>query len=102
VDRLAWHIVGLAVLVSVGSSLDALLTLLYVQGGGQEANPLMHLTLLHSSTLFLACKIILTVAGVWVLAAHQQWPLATWGLYGLALLYGLVLGSHCLLYISGG
>jgi hypothetical protein len=102
VDGLAWRVVGLAVLVSVGSSLDALLTLLYVQGGGSEANPLMHLTLVHSSTLFLVCKISLTVAGVWVLAAHQQWPLATSALAGLALLYGLVLGSHCLLYVAGG
>jgi uncharacterized protein DUF5658 len=101
VDGLAWHIVGLAVLVSACSSLDALLTLLYVQGGGSEANPLMHLTLMHSSTLFLVCKVSLTVAGVWVLAAHQQWPLATSGLYGLALLYGLLLVYHLLFYVSG-
>jgi hypothetical protein len=93
--------VWLAVLVSVCSCLDALFTLLYLQGGGSEANPLMHLTLVHSSTLFLACKISLTVAGVWVLAAHQQWPLATGGLYGLALLYGLLLGYHLLFYVAG-
>jgi hypothetical protein len=101
VDRLAWHVVGLAVLVSVGSCLDALLTLLYLQGGGSEANPLMHLTLTHSSTLFLACKISLTMVGVWVLAVHQQWPLATCGLYGLALLYGLLLVYHLMFYVAG-
>jgi hypothetical protein len=99
VDGLAWRVVGLAVLVNLCSSLDALLTLLYLQGGGGEANPLLHLTLLHSSTLFLACKISLTGVGIWALAAHQQWPLATRGLSGLALLYGLVLVYHLLLYV---
>jgi Domain of unknown function (DUF5658) len=98
VDGLARRVVGLAVLIHVCSLLDALLTLLHLHDGGDEANPLMHLTLAHGPMLFLPRKISLTGAGVWGLAAHQQWPLAARGLHGLALGYGAVLASHLLLY----
>jgi len=81
----------------MGSLLDACLTLLHLQNGGDEANPLMHLTLAHGPRLFLALKSSLTGAGVWVLAAHQQWPLAARGLHGLALGYGAVLAYHLVL-----
>jgi Domain of unknown function (DUF5658) len=97
VDGLAWRIVGLAVLVYGCSILDALLTLLYLQDGGGEANPLMYFILDHSPTLFLPLKIGITGTAVWLLAAHQQWPLAVRGLHGLALGYGAVLVYHLVL-----
>src|SRR2546426_1322220 len=75
VDCLARRVVGLAVLIHVCSLLDAFLTLLHLQDGGAEANPLIHLALAHGPTLFLALKIGLTGAAVRFLAAHQQWPL---------------------------
>jgi len=81
----------------MGSLLDACLTLLHLQNGGEEANPLLHLTLAHGPTLFLALKRSLTGAGVWVLAAHQQWPRAARSLHGLALGYGAVLAYHLVL-----
>ena len=97
IDGLAWRVIGLTAFVFVGSILDALLTLLYVQGGGGEANPLMRLALVHSPTLFLTLKVGITGAAVWLLAAHQQWPLAVRGLYGLTLGYGAVLVYHLVL-----
>jgi hypothetical protein len=97
VDGLARQTVVLALFVGVSSLLDALLTLRYLQDGGGEANPLMHLAIAHSQTLFLALKIGITGAAVWVLAAHQQWPLAMRGLYGLVLGYGAVLVYHLVL-----
>jgi hypothetical protein len=39
----------------------------------------------------------LTGVGVWVLAAHQQFPLAQRGLHGVALGYGVVLLYHLVL-----
>ncbi len=72
----------LAFFVCVGSLLDALLTLGHLAHGGEEANPLLALALAHSTTLFLQLKIGLTGVGVWVLAAHQQLPLAARGLQG--------------------
>jgi hypothetical protein len=97
VDGLSWHVVGLALVVYGCAILDALLTLLHLEDGGSEANPLMQLALVQSSTLFLAVKIGLTGPVVWLLAAHQQWPLAVRGLYGLALAYGAVLLYHLVL-----
>ena len=97
VDSLPWRVGGLAVLIHVCSLLDAMLTLLHLQDGGAEANPLMHLALAHGPTLFLALKVSLTGVAVWFLAAHQQWPLAVHGLHGLALSYGIVLVYHLVL-----
>jgi hypothetical protein len=52
IDCLARHIGELAVLVCVCSILDALLTLLHLEDGGHEANPLMHVALAYGTTLF--------------------------------------------------
>ena len=89
--------VVLALFVCVGSLLDALLTLRHLQHGGQEANPWMALALTYGTPLFLQLKIGMTGGGVWLLAAHQQFPLARRGLHGLTLGYGVVLVSHLVL-----
>jgi hypothetical protein len=94
VDCLARRIVGLTVLVCVASLLDALLTLLHLENGGREANPLMHVALAHGTTLFIALKLSLTNVAAWFLAVHQQFPLAYRGLHGLALGYGVLLAYH--------
>jgi hypothetical protein len=55
------------------------------------------LALTSGTTLFLPLKIGLTGSGVWVLAAHHQWPLAARGLHALTLGYGIVLLYHLIL-----
>ena len=97
VDCLTLHTTGLTVVVYVCSILDALLTLLYLQDGGSEANPLMRLALVHGPNAFVAPKLSITAGAVWWLAAHQQWTLAMRGLHGLALGYGAVLVYHLVL-----
>jgi hypothetical protein len=97
VDCLARRIVVLALLVFVGSLLDAFLTLRHLQHGGQEANPWLALALTHGTPQFLQLKIGLTGIGVWLLAAHQQFPLAQLGLLGVTLGYGIVLVYHLVL-----
>jgi hypothetical protein len=89
--------VVLVLLVFVGSLLDAGLTLLHLEDGGSEANPVLALALTDGTALFLSLKLSLTGAGVWMLAVHQQWPLAQYSLHGLTLGYGGVLAYHCLL-----
>ena len=89
----------LALCVVVGSLLDALLTLGHLAHGGAEANPWLARTLTYSTTQFLLLKMGLTGAGVWILAAHHQCPLAARGLNGVALVYGAVLVYHLLLYV---
>ncbi len=91
VDCLARRIAGLAVLVCVCSLLDALLTLLHLEDGGCEANPLMSVALEHGTTLFVVVKLSITCVAAWYLAVHQQFPLASRGLHGLALGYGVLL-----------
>jgi hypothetical protein len=97
VDCLARRTVVLALLIVVGSVLDAVWTLLHLQDGGSEANPLMSMALAHGPTVFVACKLSLTGVAVWWLAAHQHFPLATRGLHGFALGYGVVLLYHLIL-----
>ena len=97
VDGLAWPSVVLALLIFVSSLLDALLTLRHLQHGGQEANPWLALALTHGTPRFLQLKIGMTGGGVWLLAAHQQFPLARRGLHGLSLGYGVVLAYHLVL-----
>jgi hypothetical protein len=91
------RVVGLILCVLVGSLVDALLTLEYLRRGGSEANPLMALALTYGPAAFLGLKMGLSGVGVWVLAAHQQVPLALRGLLGLAVVYGLLLVCHVVL-----
>jgi hypothetical protein len=58
----------------------------------------MHLALTHSAALFLALKLGITAVSAWLLAAHQPWPLAQRGLYGLVLSYSAVLLYQLLLF----
>ena len=97
VDDLTQPTVVLALFVVVGSLLDALLTLLYLEDGGGEANPLMRAALAYGPTVFVSLKLSITGVAVWLLSAHQQWPLAVRGLYGIALGYGAVLVYHLVL-----
>jgi hypothetical protein len=96
-DGRARRTVGLALFVCVASLLDARLTLDHLARGGEEANPVLALALTHGTALFLPLKIALTGAGVWILTAHHQVPLAARGLQGLALGYGAVLVYHLVL-----
>ena len=97
VDWLSPRVSGLALCILMGSILDAFLTLLHVQRGGQEANPIMALTLYHSDTTFIGIKMAATGFGVWLLAAHQGFLLAWQALHGLAGVYLLLLMYHVLL-----
>ena len=97
--NLARRTLVLALGVCIGSLLDALLTLGHLAHGGAEANPWLAHALTYSPAWFLLLKMGLTGAGVWILAAHRQYPLAARGLNGVALVYGAVLVYHLLLYV---
>jgi Domain of unknown function (DUF5658) len=99
VDCLAPRISGLAVFILLSSILDAYLTILHLQRGGGEANPLMALVLTYGYTPFLAIKIVTTGVGTWLLAVHQQFILAWKALHALAGIYALLLIYHLLLML---
>jgi Domain of unknown function (DUF5658) len=88
-------------LIVVGASvLDALCTLLFIQGGGGEANPVMSLVLSYGETPFVGIKMAATVIGAWFLVAHQHFPLAYKGLHVLAAGYVALLFIHVALLLS--
>ncbi len=97
VDRLTPRISGLAIFVLVSSILDAYLTILHLQRGGNEANPLMALVLTYGYAPFIAVKMLTTGCGAWLLAVHQQFAIAWTALHGLAGVYMLLLIYHFVL-----
>ena len=89
IDCPSLPVTALALWVCLASVADAYLTLCHLQAGGHEGNPVMALALAYGDTVFCWVKLGLTTLGMWVLAAHQQFPLALG--YGGLLLYHLVL-----------
>jgi hypothetical protein len=100
VDCPAPRVVLLLGVVLICSLLDAVLTLLFLERGGTEANPVMALVLAYGTTPFVGLKMALTGLGVWFLAAHQYFPLAIKGLHILAGGYALLLCIHAALLLS--
>jgi Domain of unknown function (DUF5658) len=86
--------------VLAASALDALCTLLFLQRGGQEANPFMALVLSYGETPFVGIKMALTGIGAWLLVAHHYFPMAYRGLLGLAGGYIGLLFLHAVLLLS--
>jgi hypothetical protein len=90
----------LLVLLLVGlSCLDMVLTLIYLDQGGEEANPLMAWALEHGEHVFMTIKIGITVLGALVLLLHVRFRLVRVCLTGIVVAYtGLVL-FHLLTWI---
>ncbi len=97
VDYLSPRVSLLVLWVVTCSVFDALFTLLYLSAGGREANPFMAVALNQGVIFFTVCKMGLTGAGAWLLAAHQQFPLAMRSLYALAYAYTALMGLHLIL-----
>jgi hypothetical protein len=100
VDCPSRGVTWLLCVVIVGSVLDALFTLIFLGGGGDEANPVMALVLSHGHTPFVGLKMALTGLGAWFLAAHQNFPLAFKGLRVLAFGYLGLLLIHAAILLS--
>jgi len=100
VDCPSQHAALLFFFVVGASGLDALLTLLFIQNGGGEANPLMCFVLSHGQTSFMGIKMGLTGLGAWFLVAHQYFPMAYRGLLGLAGGYIGILFIHAVIWLS--
>jgi hypothetical protein len=101
VDRPSPEVVILVIFVVICSALDALLTLLHIQQGGSEANPIMALALNQGIHSFLGLKMTMTVIGALVLAIHQNFWLGLRSLYAMALVYAGLLMYHAVIILSG-
>ena len=99
VDRPRRRVTVLVCIITVFSVLDALFTLLYINRGGGEANPVMVFAIQLGPTMFLLIKMGLTGLGVTILALHQNFRAGLRGLYGISCLYLLLLGYHGVLWL---
>jgi hypothetical protein len=101
VDRFTRRDVVLVVAILVLNVLDALFTLVWVQRGGSEGNPLMAWILDLGSSAFLIQKTF--VVGLWLLllVVHKNFRLARLGLWALAGIYSLLILYHLALIGSG-
>jgi hypothetical protein len=92
----------LTVWVLLSAGLDAGGTLLPLQQGGSEGNPLMALALSAGATPFVWITMLLSGVGVRFLAAHQGFPLAARALSGIALGSLALVLSHGVLLLHQG
>jgi hypothetical protein len=100
IDQPARHVTLLVSIILGSSILDALLTLLYLERGGGEANPLMAVAIHSGHAWFVALKMLLTIVGVIMLAIHQNFRLGLRGLYGLTIIYMALLVYHSVLWFD--
>jgi hypothetical protein len=99
VDCLSSRTLLLALVLTIYSILDAFFTLLHLEHGAQEANPLMNTVLLSGVTPFLLIKSLGVGFGGVLLAIHQNFRIFWFGLHGLAVVYTMVLAYHMVLFI---
>jgi hypothetical protein len=95
-----WHHpqwLAISVLIVTFSCADALLTLMLMQSGAYEANPLMESLVAGSATRFAVVKILLTVFGVLILT--QLARLRAFGRLPVGVLLYTVLGLYALLLV---
>lgn len=92
----SWRGLGLVVqAVVVLNLLDAVLTLLWVNAGiATEANVLLAQLVESNAVLFMAVKLTLVSAGMWLLWRHRQRPLAIFGMLLAFLTYNSLLLYH--------
>ncbi len=102
VDCPSPKIIALVIWVMIGSALDALFTLVHTTEGFGEANPVMAIALAYDHNLFVTVKMATAASGSWILAALQQFMLASKGLYTLAVVYLGIMALHAMLILSGG
>ena len=98
VSSIDWHHprwLAIAILILVFSCTDALLTLMLIEQGAYEANPLMARLVVGSALAFAAVKIGLTAAGVVLLT--QLARLRTVGNIPVGVLLYLVLAGYAAL-----
>jgi Domain of unknown function (DUF5658) len=100
VDHPHRHVVFMVWVITACSILDALFTLLYIERGGNEANPLMALALSLGVTTFVGLKMGLTGIGTVLLALHQNFRLGLRGLYSIVLIYLFLLAYHGFLWLG--
>lgn len=83
------------------SLFDGLMTILILQEGAYEANPVMEFTLRYGYTTFMLIKMLLTVAGmVFLTMLAHRYRLALYCMYIATGIYLLLTGYHVALRVT--
>ncbi|MHB8476694.1 MAG: DUF5658 family protein [Steroidobacteraceae bacterium] len=105
VDWHSPHLLAVAIGVLLLSVVDAFMTLILLQGGADEINPIMALVVYRSVALFAALKMALTSLGVvfMVFLARYRFmrrlPVG-WVLYGVLIAYTSLIGYEIHMFKS--
>jgi hypothetical protein len=94
VDRYSGKVMGVLVFIAGLCVLDALFTLLYLQRGGAEMNPLMDAAIRAGVIPFILIKCGLTFAGITFLCLHQNFRFVRLLMLTVLTLYVALMGYH--------
>ena len=101
VDRYSWRDVALILSVFGMNVGDAFFTMLWLNRGGKEANPVMDFFLDIGPGAFLIQKCIVVGAWLLVLLVHKNFRFARTGLYASLVVYALLMLIHFGIVASG-
>ena len=94
VDRYESWLVGALVAISALCAFDAVFTLLYIQKGGSEANPVMAAVIEWGPRPFLILKCVVTNLGLAILCLHKNFRYVKSVICVLLAIYSLLLVYH--------
>ena len=97
VDRFGRREIGLVLAIFTLNIFDAFCTLVWLDRGGAEGNPVMDWALQAGDSVFLFQKCV--VAGLWllILLVHKNFRIARYGLWSLLAVYALLAVYHAFL-----
>ena len=91
VDRPSLRTIALTFIIFVISTLDAIFTLLHLENGAFELNPLMKQTIQSGFQSFVIIKSLGVGLIAWFLAIHQNFKLSFYGMHVLATIHMVLL-----------
>jgi hypothetical protein len=84
--------------IALMNAADSFFTIIHLQAGGQEANPLAGWLLLTGRVSFVLIKSGVISLALLVLCVHKNFHLARLGLWTAAVAYTCLLGYHLILF----
>ncbi|MCZ6873796.1 MAG: DUF5658 family protein [bacterium] len=99
-EHVSLRAVCLVLFVLICSALDALFTLMHIEQGGTEANPIMAMALDFGPASFVRAKMGLTGFGAILLAGYERLWLGLVCLYLTAIVYAGLLLYHAVLFFN--
>ena len=85
--------------VALMNSADSFFTIVHLQNGGQEANPVAGVLLLTGRVSFVLLKSAVISLALIVLCVHKNFHLARLGLWTAAVAYTCLLAYHIVLFL---